>query len=107
MAEEIKDVLALLKDYQKRDFSSKIADSDKTIKSKSVELKKYKDYKKNPLHLSNPDSSKFSLTFPAQNRIIKTDSLYFTPLLKDLGSKKIIELNRREKCSAKQYKKQD
>jgi YidC/Oxa1 family membrane protein insertase len=57
-----------------------------------VELKKYKDYKKNPLHLSNPDSSKFSLTFPAQNRIIKTDSLYFTPLLKDLGSKKIIEL---------------
>ena len=44
-ADEIKDVLALLKDYQKRDFSSKIADSDKAIKSKSSELKKYKSQK--------------------------------------------------------------
>jgi YidC/Oxa1 family membrane protein insertase len=70
----------------------KVTLNTKGARVADVELKKFKDFRKNPLHLSNPDSSQFSLTFPAQNRIIKTDSLFFVPTVKEIGTKKIVEL---------------
>lgn len=69
----------------------KVTLSTKGARVADVELKKYKDFRKKPLHLLQGDSSQFSLTFPVQNKIIKTDSLYFVPTVSESNTKKNIE----------------
>ncbi len=46
----------------------------------SVQLKKFQTHDSLPLMLCNEDSSRFGLSFIAQNRVFSTDSLYFTPI---------------------------
>ncbi len=47
----------------------------------SVELKKYKTFEGKPLILFTGDSSRFSLNFFLNNRVINTEDLYFEPYL--------------------------
>ncbi|MDP4269029.1 MAG: membrane protein insertase YidC [Bacteroidota bacterium] len=50
----------------------------------SVRLKKYKTFDKKPLYLFNGNESSFNLTLhAANNQLINTGDLYFTPILKD------------------------
>ncbi|MFN0275242.1 MAG: membrane protein insertase YidC [Chitinophagales bacterium] len=56
----------------------KITFSTKGGHIQTVELKKYKDYKGEPLDLVNSSNNKFGYTFYFnENKIINTDSLYF------------------------------
>ncbi len=57
----------------------KIELSNKGGQIKTVELKKYQTYDSLPLILLDPESSRFALTFFAQNRLVNTADLYFTP----------------------------
>ncbi len=58
----------------------KIAISNKGGRIVSVQLKDYKTHDSLPLLLCNEDSSRFGLSFIAQNRIFSTDTLFFTPI---------------------------
>lgn len=49
----------------------------------SVELKNYKTYDGRPLTLFNGDSTTFGLNFPALNRSINTNNLFFEPSTQD------------------------
>lgn len=49
----------------------------------SAELKEFLTYDTLPLQLFHPDSSAFGLVFFSNNRIIKTESLYFRPFWYD------------------------
>ena len=57
----------------------KIVVSAKGGRPYSVELKKYKDYDRDPVILFQGDSTKFGLTFYDQNKPISTNELYFRP----------------------------
>jgi len=57
----------------------KIELSNKGGQIKTVELKKYQTYDSLPLILLDPETSRFALTFFAQNRLVNTADLYFTP----------------------------
>ena len=65
----------------------KITISNKGGRIRTVELKKYKDYKGNPLIIGNKDSSNFGLSLISMNRVVSTDSLFFTPLEKGFSLK--------------------
>jgi YidC/Oxa1 family membrane protein insertase len=58
----------------------KIGISNKGGRIVSVQLKNYRTHDSLPLYLCNEDSSRFGLSFIAQNRIFSTDSLYFIPV---------------------------
>lgn len=50
----------------------------------SVRLKKYKTFDKKPLYLFNGDESSFNLSLhAANNQLVNTKDLYFTPVLND------------------------
>lgn len=55
----------------------KIGISNKGGRIVSVQLKKYHTHDSLPLFLCDEDSSRFSLSFIAQNRVFSTDSLFF------------------------------
>ncbi|MBC8047575.1 MAG: membrane protein insertase YidC [Fimbriimonadaceae bacterium] len=55
---------------------------------KTVELKKYKDYRGGPLDLINSENNKFGYTFYFNtDKLISTDSLYFQPIIDPSGKK--------------------
>ncbi|HRH03318.1 MAG TPA: membrane protein insertase YidC [Bacteroidia bacterium] len=56
----------------------KVGISNKGGRIVSVQLKKYQTHDSLPLLLCDEDSSRFGLSFIAQNRVFSTDSLYFT-----------------------------
>lgn len=58
----------------------KIGISNKGGRIVSVQLKKYRTHDSLPLMLCDEDSSRFGLSFIAQNRIFNTDTLFFTPI---------------------------
>lgn len=59
----------------------KLIFSNKGGRIYSVELKNYKTYDGKPLILFSGDSSRFSLSFFANNRTINTEDLYFEPYI--------------------------
>ncbi|MBK9480158.1 MAG: membrane protein insertase YidC [Bacteroidetes bacterium] len=58
----------------------KVGISNKGGRIVSVQLKKYRTHDSLPLLLCDEDSSRFGLSFIAQNRVFSTDTLYFTPV---------------------------
>jgi YidC/Oxa1 family membrane protein insertase len=58
----------------------KITLSNQGGRIRTVELKKYKDFKGNPLVIGDRDSSVFGLSLIAGNRVVSTDSLFFSPI---------------------------
>ena len=57
----------------------KINISNKGGRVRSVELKKFNDHLGKPLIIGDKDSSNFGLLLVSNNRVVSTDSLYFTP----------------------------
>lgn len=47
----------------------------------SVELKKYKTWDKKPLYLFDSTTSNFGISFFSNNQLVKTNNLYFEPVL--------------------------
>ena len=58
----------------------KIGISNKGGRIVSVQLKKFRTHDSLPLLLCDEDSSRFGLSFIAQNRVFNTDTLFFKPV---------------------------
>lgn len=64
----------------------KLIFSNKGGKIKTAELKKYKNYSGSPLLLIDGNQNKFGYTFYFNSdKLINTDSLYFTPIINNSG----------------------
>ena len=77
--------------------------TNKGAKIQLAELKNYKTHEQKPLLLFNKDDLTFNYTYAAQNRTIKTDELYFKPIISQNATSDSVSIVYRIEFAQNQY----